>query len=356
MGNTCIGSLLGDKFDDQIQDCSSNSNCNFPQILVYPDLVFPNRKETIGDKACTILDHETPNVHKLYTFGRELGRGSTGTTYLCTEIATGIRCACKSIPKSNLKFDQQVEDVRREIRVLQHLSGQKYVVTIKGAYEDSLCIHIVMELCCGGELYDLIKERAYFSEREAAELIKIVVGVVETCHSLGVMHRDLKPENFVLVNKDDVFSLKAVDFGFSVFFKPGQVFSDSAGSLYYAAPEILLNENYGPEADIWSAGVILFVLLSGGMLPFEAETEKDMLDMVLEGQVLDFESEPWPQRSDSAKDLVRKMLCSQPSERLTAKEVLSHPWICHNGFLDEELDSALLPDEEKFPAMKLHRD
>ncbi|GAY46170.1 hypothetical protein CUMW_094940 [Citrus unshiu] len=232
---------------------------------------------------------------------------------------------------------------------MHHLAGHKNIVTIKGAYEDSLCVHIVMELCAGGELFDRIIQRGHYSERKAAELTRIIVGVVEACHSLGVMHRDLKPENFLLVNKDDDFSLKAIDFGLSVFFKPGQIFTDVVGSPYYVAPEVLL-KHYGPEADVWTAGVILYILLSG-VPPFWAETQQGIFDAVLKGHI-DFESDPWPLISDSAKDLIRKMLCSQPSERLTAHEVLCHPWICENGVApDRSLDPAVLSRLKQFSAM-----
>ncbi|RWV85504.1 hypothetical protein GW17_00052698 [Ensete ventricosum] len=176
-----------------------------------------------------VLGHKTPNIRDLYILGRKLGQGQFGTTYLCTEIATGNDYACKSIAKRKLISKEDVEDVRREIQIMHHLSGHKNVVTIKGAYEDALYVHIVMELCSGGELFDRIIERGHFSERKAAELIRIIVGVVEACHSLGVMHRDLKPENFLLVNKDDDSSLKAIDFGLSVFFKPGLSEEEIAG-------------------------------------------------------------------------------------------------------------------------------
>ncbi|KAL5711037.1 non-specific serine/threonine protein kinase [Ranunculus cassubicifolius] len=145
---------------------------------------------------------------------------------------------------------------------MHHLSGPKYIVAIKGAYEDSMYVHIVMELCGGGELFDRIIQRGHYSERKAAELTRIIVGVVDTCHSLGVMHWELKPENFLLVNKADDFSLKAIDFGLSVFFKPGQIFTDMVGSPYHVAHEVLC-KRYGPEADVWTAGVILYILLSG---------------------------------------------------------------------------------------------
>ena len=169
----------------------------------------------------SVLGHRTPNIRDLYYMGKKLGQGQFGTTFLCTEISTGIEYACKSISKRKLQTKEDVDDVRREIQIMHHLSGHKNVVTIKEAYEDALNVHIVMELCGGGELFDRIIQRGHYSERKAAELTRIIVGVVEACHSLGVMHRDLKPENFLLVNENDDSSLKAIDFGLSVFFQPG---------------------------------------------------------------------------------------------------------------------------------------
>lgn len=206
-----------------------------------------------------------------------------------------------------------------------------------------------MDLCAGGELFDRIIQRGHYSERKAAELTRIIVGVVEACHSLGVMHRDLKPENFLLANKDDDMSLKAIDFGLSVFFKPGQIFTDVVGSPYYVAPEVL-RKRYGPEADVWTAGVILYILLSG-VPPFWAETQQGIFDAVLKG-VIDFDSDPWPVISESAKDLIRKMLNPRPAERLTAHEVLCHPWICDQGVApDRPLDPAVLSRIKQFSAM-----
>ncbi|WOK98843.1 calcium-dependent protein kinase 26-like [Canna indica] len=302
-----------------------------------------------GSGGFHVLGHQTPNILDHYALGRKLGQGQFGTTYLCTELATGAEYACKSIAKRKLISLEDVEDVRREIQILHHLSGHKNVVTIKGAYEDAQYVHIVMELCAGGELFDRIIERGHYSERKAAQLIRIIVGVVEACHSLGVMHRDLKPENFLLVNRDDDSSLKLIDFGLSVFFKPGQIFTDVVGSPYYVAPEVLC-KRYGPEADVWTAGVILYILLSG-VPPFWAETQQGIFEAVMKG-VIDFDSEPWPLISDSAKDLIRKMLCSPPSERLTAHQVLSHPWIHEQGVAsDRALDPAVLSRLKQFSAM-----
>ncbi|KAG6778232.1 hypothetical protein POTOM_018086 [Populus tomentosa] len=380
MGNTCRGSFKGKLYqgynqpDEQSTTTASNSKRNASSdrsnseysisILTSQELnpkkdsnlplISPTKKDTImrrgvDNQAYYVLGHKTANIRDLYTLGRKLGQGQFGTTYLCTDISTGIEYACKSISKRKLISKEDVEDVRREIQIMHHLAGHKNIVTIKGAYEDPLYVHIVMELCSGGELFDRIIQRGHYSERKAAELTKIIVGVVEACHSLGVMHRDLKPENFLLVNKDDDFSLKAIDFGLSVFFKPDQVFTDVVGSPYYVAPEVLLKQ-YGPEADVWTAGVILYILLSG-VPPFWAETQQGIFDAVLKGYI-DFDSDPWPLISDSAKDLIRKMLCSRPSERLTAHEVLCHPWINDNGVApDRALDPAVLSRLKQFSAM-----
>ncbi|KAG2266642.1 hypothetical protein Bca4012_075886 [Brassica carinata] len=340
-----LPSPTAEQDEDPNKDSSSN---NKNPVLVLP-VKEPIMRRNMDNQAYYVLGHKTPNIRDLYTLSRKLGQGQFGTTYLCTEVATGVDYACKSISKRKLISKEDVEDVRREIQIMHHLAGHKNIVTIKGAYEDSLYVHIVMEVCAGGELFDRIIQRGHYSERKAAELTKIVVGVVEACHSLGVMHRDLKPENFLLVNKDDDFSLKAIDFGLSVFFKPGQIFKDVVGSPYYVAPEVLLR-HYGPEADVWTAGVILYILLSG-VPPFWAETQQGIFDAVLKGDI-DFESDPWPVISDSAKDLIRKMLCSNPSERLTAHEVLRHPWICENGVApDRALDPAVMSRLKQFSAM-----
>ncbi|CAJ1971650.1 unnamed protein product [Sphenostylis stenocarpa] len=383
MGNTCRGSLKGKYIQgfsqpedhskrttlsdrpDSEHPSSAKPNINSVEnnIIVNDDnnnnnnnnnLPFNSKKDStmrrgLDNQAYYVLGHKTPNIRDLYTLGRKLGQGQFGTTYLCTENSTSIEYACKSISKRKLISKEDVEDVRREIQIMHHLAGHSNIVTIKGAYEDPLYVHIVMELCSGGELFDRIIQRGHYTERKAAELTKIIVGVVEACHSLGVMHRDLKPENFLLVNKDDDFSLKAIDFGLSVFFKPGQIFTDVVGSPYYVAPEVLL-KHYGPEADVWTAGVILYILLSG-VPPFWAETQQGIFDAVLKGHI-DFDSEPWPLISDSGKDLIRKMLCSQPSERLTAHQVLCHPWICENGVApDRAIDPAVLSRLKQFSAM-----
>ncbi|CAH9070263.1 unnamed protein product [Cuscuta europaea] len=306
-------------------------------------------REPPKPKPKWVLPHRTEPLQKLYTIGKKLGQGQFGTTHLCTEKATGTPYACKSIPKKKLFCKEDYEDVWREIQIMHHLSEHPNVVRIKGTYEDALYVHIVMELCSGGELFDRIVEKGHYSEKEAAKLLRTIVGVVEACHSLGVMHRDLKPENFLCLSTDEDSILKAIDFGLSVFYRPGEIFSDVVGSPYYVAPEVL-RKYYGPEADVWSAGIMLYILLSG-VPPFWAETDAGIFRQILQ-EKLDLESDPWPVVSDSAKDLIRKMLDRNPNTRLTAHEVLCHPWIVDDKVApDKPLGSAVLSRLKQFSAM-----
>ncbi|KAL3357552.1 hypothetical protein AABB24_017991 [Solanum stoloniferum] len=272
-----------------------------------------------------VLDNPTgTDIEATYELGRELGRGEFGVTYLSTDKVSGDVYACKSISKKKLRTRVDIEDVRREVEIMKHLPKHPNIVTLKDTYEDDNAVHIVMELCEGGELFDRIVARGHYTERAAAAVTRTIVEVIQMCHKHGVMHRDLKPENFLFENKKETAPLKAIDFGLSVFFKPGERFNEIVGSPYYMAPEVL-KRDYGPEVDVWSAGVILYILLCG-VPPFWAETEQGVAQAIIRSAV-NFKRDPWPKVSDNAKDLVKKMLNPDPSKRLTAQEVLDHPWI-----------------------------
>jgi calcium-dependent protein kinase len=324
----------------------SNMAHKVPPALILPPMPKPHSNfPTIG----YVLGRPLEDVRQTYTLGQELGRGQFGVTYLCTHNISREVFACKSIAKRKLTTKEDIEDVKREVHIMHHLSGHENIVELKGVYEDRQSVHLVMELCAGGELFDKIIKRGHYSERAAASLCRTIVKVVQTCHSLGVMHRDLKPENFLFADKSENAAVKATDFGLSVFFKPSQVFTDIVGSAYYVAPEVL-RRNYGPEADVWSAGVILYILLCG-VPPYWAETEQGIFDAVLLGEA-DFRSDPWPDISSGAKDLVKKMLQQDPKLRLRAHQVLNHEWARENGEApDKPLDSAVLTRMKQFSAM-----
>ncbi|CAL9776695.1 unnamed protein product [Musa acuminata subsp. burmannicoides] len=278
-------------------------------------------------KRLTVLSRDVRSaggIEERYVLDRELGRGEFGVTYLCMDRDTRELLACKTISKRKLRTAVDVEDVRREVAIMRHLPRSPSIVTLREAREDDGAVHLVMELCEGGELFDRIVARGHYTERAAAAVTRTIVEVVQLCHLHGVIHRDLKPENFLFASKKENSPLKAIDFGLSIFFKPGESFSEIVGSPYYMAPEVL-KRNYGPEIDIWSAGVILYILLCG-VPPFWAETEQGVAQAILRG-LIDFKREPWPSVSENAKNLVRQMLEHDPKLRLTAKQVLEHPWL-----------------------------
>ncbi|KAA0044175.1 hypothetical protein IC582_009627 [Cucumis melo] len=284
------------------------------------------RDSNAGKKVPVTVLNGVPkeNIEEKYMVDRELGRGEFGVTYLCIDRQTRDLLACKSISKRKLRTAVDIEDVRREVAIMKHLPKNSSIVSLKEACEDENAVHLVMELCEGGELFDRIVARGHYTERAAAAVMRTIVEVVQLCHKHGVIHRDLKPENFLFANKKENSPLKAIDFGLSIFFKPGEKFSEIVGSPYYMAPEVL-KRNYGPEIDIWSAGVILYILLCG-VPPFWAETEQGVAQAILRG-LIDFKRDPWPSISESAKSLVKQMLEPDPKLRLTAKQVLDHPWL-----------------------------
>ncbi|XP_057521432.1 calcium-dependent protein kinase 1-like isoform X1 [Amaranthus tricolor] len=309
----------------------------------------PSHHPPSSSNAGRVLGRPFEDIRSTYTFGRQLGRGQFGITYLVTHKKSKQKFACKSIANHKLINQDDIDDVRREVQIMHHLTGHRNIVELHGAYEDRHSVNLIMELCGGGELFDRIIAKGHYSEREAAKLFRQIVTVVHNCHSMGVIHRDLKPENFLFLSSDEDSPLKATDFGLSVFFKPGEVFRDLVGSAYYVAPEIL-RRSYGAEVDVWSAGVILYILLSG-VPPFWGENEQEIFDSILRGS-LDFSSDPWPSISNPAKDLVMKMLQQDPKERLSAHDALNHPWMKEDGEApDKPIDIAVLTRMKQFRAM-----
>jgi calcium-dependent protein kinase len=194
---------------------------------------FPHHQTTTNNRSSpapirVLKDSSVPLSHRprisdKYILGRELGRGEFGITYLCTDRENKEALACKSISKRKLRTAVDIEDVRREVAIMSTLPEHPNIVKLKATYEDYENVHLVMELCEGGELFDRIVARGHYSERAAAHVARTVAEVVRMCHANGVMHRDLKPENFLFANKKENSALKAIDFGLSVFFKPGML-------------------------------------------------------------------------------------------------------------------------------------
>ncbi|XP_009759436.1 calcium-dependent protein kinase 28-like isoform X2 [Nicotiana sylvestris] len=285
---------------------------------------------------------------KRFTIGKLLGHGQFGYTYVATHKSNGDRVAVKRIEKNKMVLPIAVEDVKREVKILKALSGHENVVQFNNAFEDDNYVYIVMELCEGGELLDriLAKKDSRYAEKDAATVVRQMLKVAAQCHLHGLVHRDMKPENFLFKSPKEDSPLKATDFGLSDFIRPGKKFQDIVGSAYYVAPEVLKRRS-GPESDVWSIGVITYILLCGRR-PFWDKTEDGIFKEVLRNKP-DFRRKPWPTISNSAKDFVKKLLVKDPRARLTAAQALSHPWVREGGDASEiPLDISVLSNMRQF--------
>ncbi|KAG5535690.1 hypothetical protein RHGRI_023452 [Rhododendron griersonianum] len=226
-----------------------------------------------------------------------------------------------------LKVDKEmttaiaIEDARREVKILRALTGHNNLVKLYDAFEDHENVYIVMELCEGGELLDRILSRGgKYTEDDAKAVLIQILNFVSFCHLQGVVHRDLKPENFLFTSKEENSQLKAIDFGLSDFVMPDERLNDIVGSAYYVAPEVL-HRSYSTEADVWSIGIIAYILLCGSR-PFWARTESGIFRAVLKADPC-FDEPPWPSLSSEAKDFVKCLLNKDPRKRMTAVQALS---------------------------------
>ncbi|EOA26799.1 hypothetical protein CARUB_v10022894mg [Capsella rubella] len=292
----------------------------------------PNEASIPEGKECEIgLDKRfgfSKQFASHYEIDGEVGRGHFG--YTCSAKGKkgslkGQEVAVKVIPKSKMTTAIAIEDVSREVKILRALTGHKNLVQFYDAFEDDENVYIVMELCKGGELLDKILQRGgKYSEDDAKKVMVQILSVVAYCHLQGVVHRDLKPENFLFTTKDETSPLKAIDFGLSDYVKPDERLNDIVGSAYYVAPEVL-HRTYGTEADMWSIGVIAYILLCGSR-PFWARTESGIFRAVLKAEP-NFEEAPWPSLSPDAVDFVKRLLNKDYRKRLTAAQALCHPWL-----------------------------
>ncbi|KAJ3672479.1 hypothetical protein LUZ60_007200 [Juncus effusus] len=270
---------------------------------------------------------ETPHISFLedrYSLGPKLGLGQFGLIRSCTDLLTNETLACKSISKDRLISTEDLNTVKSEIEVMASLSGHPNIVNLKAVYEEEECVHLVMELCKGGELFCRLEREGRFEEREAKELFRSLVEIVMYCHGKGIVHRDLKPENILLVSDLSYSQIKLADFGLATYIKPGQKLHGTVGSPFYISPEVL-SGGYNEKADIWSCGVILYILLSG-IPPFWGKTKSKIFESIRSSE-LTFPSDTWAHVSDSAKDLICGMLDRDVNMRLGPKEVLEHEWI-----------------------------
>lgn len=286
--------------------------------------------------------HANPRrFEEIYKLGKTLGSGTFSVVREAVHLQTKERYAIKCIKREGLNADD-MEALIAEVTILREMH-QPNIMTLYDVFEEPRYYYLVTEFMAGGELFDRIVEKNYYNEKEARDLTKILLGAIKYCHDANIVHRDLKPENLLLTSQTDDANIKLADFGFA---KLVELRADGQGSLTtacgtpgYVAPEILQGKRYGKEVDIWSIGVITYILLCG-YPPFHDDNQAILFRQIKSGKFT-FDSPYWDHVSDDAKDLIRKMLVLDPKQRWTAGQLLEHKWITGTNVATVQLTSAL---------------
>ena len=234
-----------------------------------------------------------------------------------------------------------------EINLLREMDHPN-IVKLLEAYQDKKRYFIITEMCTGGELFDQIIKRPYYSERDAATVMKQVFQAIAYCHANKIVHRDLKPENLLLESEGESSQIKVIDFGTSQKFDPNQKMKKTYGTPYYIAPEVLKG-SYTEKCDMWSCGVIMYILLSGRP-PFDGENDTEILEQVSKSMP-DYNGPLWSKVSQTGKDLVKKLLQKSSDKRISAKDAMGHPWLKQNTeniVIDEEIRCDALKELSNF--------
>eukprot|EP01034_Spumella_vulgaris_P029003 gene29003-35975_t len=297
------------------------------QIKSDSDVILGSSIERIGSGSSIITSNSHIEDH--YIIGDQIGSGMSGQVYFCLHRATSAQCAVKVIDtrKFVLTPGLSVSDLMEEAAIIQQLDHPN-IIKVLSTFQTEHGIHIVMELLKGGDLFDRIVEKGRYTEAAARKIMRKILSAVSYLHSHNIIHRDLKPENILLVSTQDDTEIKLTDFGLAK--KADQEgLKTFCGTPQYFAPEVLKRKStvkgagrYGPAADMWSLGVVLYILLSG-TFPFD---EDNLFDQINRANYSMSGSE-WAGISVGAKHMVSSMLTLRPDKRITVTQALKHPWI-----------------------------
>ncbi|XP_021917741.1 calcium/calmodulin-dependent protein kinase type 1 isoform X2 [Zootermopsis nevadensis] len=288
-----------------------------------------------------------PSVEDKYNLKELLGTGAFSEVRLAeSKEKPGLMFAVKIIDKKALKGKE--DSLENEIKVLRRFSEtttrsdvtssanseetpwlkHPNIVQLLETFEDKHKVYLIMELVTGGELFDRIVEKGSYTEKDASDLIRQVLEAVDYMHEQGVVHRDLKPENLLYYSPDEDSKIMISDFGLSKMEDSG-IMATACGTPGYVAPEVLAQKPYGKAVDVWSIGVISYILLCG-YPPFYDENDANLFAQILKGE-FEFDSPYWDDISDSAKDFIRQLMCVDVEKRYTCRQALAHPWISGNA-------------------------
>ena len=333
--------------------CSPQTPAEDAEYLYYPT------DEEIPVTLCKSLYGYPRDFEQHFETLEELGKGSFGVVHRVVNKETGEFFAVKTLPKSRPTWgvngmDGGMRDattssyllkIQAEVNFLARLTDVKEVVQLVKAYEDDSHVHLVMDLCTGGSLYQKMEEEcgdvctatcaesSYFTEERVREIMNCVINMLVSCHSRGIIYRDLKPQNFLYVDDSESSAIKCSDYGLAMTYIPdcpdGLVLRKRAGTPVYMAPEVVLRR-YDEKADLWSAGMLMYQLLGeklplwDGEVPFSANLDDIFFDTLI--RHIDFDCIDY-RASPGAADLCSKLLTRDPELRITAAEAAKHPWL-----------------------------
>jgi len=343
-------SSLKKSYNVPLEEQNGNKNTNLKIVKTKQSIQCENEKSndiSIKKKISSInnfkltqgllVGNSGTDPYKEYEKLEILGEGSFGIVFKVVHKKLKLIRAMKIIDKKSAALDHETEkSLINEINILKTLDHPN-IIKVYEYYNTENKLYIISELCTGGELFDKIHKEKSFSERVAGHIMKQIFSAVNFCHNNKVIHRDLKPENILIETqkeeKKEFFHIKIIDFGTSDVIKKNKMFSMQIGTPYYIAPEIL-EGSYNEKCDLWSCGVIMYILLCG-YPPFYAEEDKDIYKAVKSGKYSIIGKE-WDNVSLEAKDLINNLLKKDISNRYSAEKALAHNWIRKNEKLSKE--------------------
>jgi calcium/calmodulin-dependent protein kinase I len=284
----------------------------------------PKTNTNPSTQGTSQISHKSGSVEEKYELGKELGRGGFSVVREGTDRKSGEKVAIKFIEKKFVD-QEELKLLEREIDIMKKVNHRN-VLRLFEIYETDQHLSLVMELVNGGELFYKIVDKGSYSEKDARDIVLQLAEGVDYLHKQGVAHRDLKPENLLCSENSDGVVIKIADFGLSKAFGGGSVLETSCGTPDYAAPEVLRMEGaYDKSVDLWSIGVITYVLLCG-FPPFYGKTQAQLFEKILNADY-DFPDPEWTHISDEAKDFIRHLLVLDIDKRYTTQDCLKHPWL-----------------------------
>ena len=265
------------------------------------------------------------NLLEIYDVKNKLGSGKFGLVKLGIHKKTGQKVAIKIMKKSSMD-SSDLELVRTEIEILK-ICQHPYIIRLYNVFENPDYLYIIMEYCSGGDLFSYLENRNFrLSEKRASTLIHQMSTAVYYMHSFGVVHRDLKPENVLMTSTDEDSDIRILDFGLSKILGPKEKCDEPYGTLTYCAPEIIVDEPYSKPVDLWSLGVITYLMVSG-KLPFNSDDENEIARQVVYDDPNYTRNPIWKSISQECLDFIKRLLDKDQNKRMTIREVLEHKWI-----------------------------